>query len=808
MPSPATSNYILPPRGYFWAWSDDYAVEWEDGSTVAVWEEIDAVLSFTAPTGLPPLGSIVLILVACSEQWESRWQQVRHLASASTGESQPLRTTERLLLPVEAALNKIHQLPADLRKGASARCALISAVFEGVFNRLPPAVSSGILSDLKREGLEFRRQSKPDLGIHTRLLRDLSALDVALARLDFSCLEQRLRTGIDAPGIKPAEVPEVQTVDISGLPILEQLALQKDTELSAIAKLAQRVVAMMSVPRVSQQLRSLPCGGVSDISNRGDLTRMLMSELAWDDEMFTARLAHNETLYYQREVPPDSPESMRSILLDHGIRLWGLPRVYALAVALALASQDGASPEFLDIRRRDGAEFHSIPLRTVKDVQSHLAELSPSVNPTEALRAWVPAPEAGRQDDVFLIAEQKTLQSNEVVEQLGQWFGRAKGTLRLFTIGVDREGHLEFAQRTFTGVRPLAKCRLDLDALLPSPAQSPAVSAPLPPSQRLYSLDQRIAKLAFYQQWPLPIPFKAVPAYGQLRNSAWRNCIVAVDMENRLMAWTNPNDPAMELGAGLPNARRYWVDPNPGAFFSVICSAHVPGESVKLCRIHHRAEAPEVIGLKARHCFPGRATFENGAAILHYSQGAEAFSLTTGLRIAEVQFPSSAPEQNVTFDGQILQLGSKPQESRPFPDRDEKTLVKLENLHTPAPTQIGLVDGKLALSWKDEIKVWSAMGKRFETFKRATPPGAAIPFREIQTDSESKKIPAFWHAHSSAGDFYYDSRGILHIVIEDAEVTLPVFSEVATEVWTNPPKSGRKTIAEVERRLQVLAVFK
>ena len=45
----------------------------------------------------------------------------------------------------------------------------------------------------------------------------------------------------------------------------------------------------------------------------------------------------NEALYLRRETPPSNPPKHRAVLLDSGVRLWGVPRVFATAVGMALA---------------------------------------------------------------------------------------------------------------------------------------------------------------------------------------------------------------------------------------------------------------------------------------------------------------------------------------------------------------------------------------------------------------------------------------------------------------------------------------
>ena len=68
------------------------------------------------------------------------------------------------------------------------------------------------------------------------------------------------------------------------------------------------------------------------------MDRLLLSELAHDDLTLAVRIAMNEALYLRRETPPSNPPKHRAVLLDSGIRLWGVPRVFATAVGMALAA--------------------------------------------------------------------------------------------------------------------------------------------------------------------------------------------------------------------------------------------------------------------------------------------------------------------------------------------------------------------------------------------------------------------------------------------------------------------------------------
>ena len=58
--------------------------------------------------------------------------------------------------------------------------------------------------------------------------------------------------------------------------------------------------------------------------------------------MLATRIALNEALYLRREVPPSFPPERRHVLIDSGLRMWGVPRVFSTAVALSLAATGGA----------------------------------------------------------------------------------------------------------------------------------------------------------------------------------------------------------------------------------------------------------------------------------------------------------------------------------------------------------------------------------------------------------------------------------------------------------------------------------
>ena len=148
-------------------------------------------------------------------------------------------------------------------------------------------------------------------------------------------LRNRLKTGLeDAPAAADIAISwdsyQIQTL------VGE---LHEDPDLAGIARLVRDFMATFTLPRapVSPEFGAL--GGVADISNRGQIHRLLISELANDDDTLALRLAMNEALFLKNAPPIAHPQAELVLLFDLGIRMWGIPRVLATAAALAFLSK-------------------------------------------------------------------------------------------------------------------------------------------------------------------------------------------------------------------------------------------------------------------------------------------------------------------------------------------------------------------------------------------------------------------------------------------------------------------------------------
>src|SRR5262245_61783043 len=107
-------SYFAPPAKSFWRWHDaGFVAAWKDELTIAFREELQVVLDRLAKHGLPPLGSVLLLLSACRDNWEEppnrRTLLHTHLGLLFGG------GYADLLTEVLTGLGKIHQSRDQLR---------------------------------------------------------------------------------------------------------------------------------------------------------------------------------------------------------------------------------------------------------------------------------------------------------------------------------------------------------------------------------------------------------------------------------------------------------------------------------------------------------------------------------------------------------------------------------------------------------------------------------------------------------------------------------------------------------------------
>jgi hypothetical protein len=535
------NEYFLAPADSYWQWQDrGNVIAWADGTTIAFRGELLAVLKRLETQSLPPFGAIVLLLAACRDSWHEPPSKIFILQGLLSRITTRPDLNTQMLARVGRVLDRISSFSAPLRSSPEAKAEIAATVFEQYTLTITLANHTSQLIRVLEEGLpETALTPHPVMPAAVGLQRDLVHLAAGLDRLDESALELRLQTGLEQQ-VRPADValPEVSTA--RGL----VSDLKDDAELGGVARLAQRLMAVVHLPTPLSQPEELPLGGVSDISNRGPLDRLLVSELAQDNLTLAARVANNEALYLRRETPPRVPTRRRLVLLDSGLRMWGVPRVFATAVGLAVAAGASERLEIL-IYRADGSQLVPVDMNHVEGLNEHLAALDYRVHPGAALAAFAElAAELGQAADLVLVTAEEVLEDPDFRRKLAE-----AQFAELYLAIVRRDGHFQLLLQTRRGRKRLHAAQLALDEVL-NPTLKPTVPLLTPPPA--------IDLPAIFQAKPFPIRLSA-PADAERSWHMGGFGVLTYARDGRLLHWDDHRYGARQLAEGLPPGQLLWA---------------------------------------------------------------------------------------------------------------------------------------------------------------------------------------------------------------------------------------------------------
>jgi hypothetical protein len=452
--------YLRAPPSGLWRWVEESAViVWHDGTTIAFREELIQILEWLSRSGLPPFGAIVLLLAACRGKVPSAAQVLsaaETLLPAELGAKAAILLAARRQLTLQvdealAELAKVSRLLPEFRSGLVPKCVLAEAVFEPA--RAERHVDAdAILRGLRDPLTDSELNATGDVAINH--VRHVQILAEGLKLYSQDALALRLRTGLDV-------LPEKTDINLPPAERARKLIeeLSRDPEYGAVARAARELTAAVRLPRHLGQREELAIGGVADITNRGPLDRLLISELAHDDLTLAVRVAINEALYLRREPPMREPPGTLAVLLDSGVRLWGVPRVLATALALATIACDKQHAQVMVWRAR-GKELLPVDLLSRQGLIDHLSALEVDAHPGEALASFAGALPAGTHNQAVVITHSDALRDQEFRRALGN--SPAEGS---FVAAVNRAGRFQLQALPLAHRRPLCEADLDLDAI-------------------------------------------------------------------------------------------------------------------------------------------------------------------------------------------------------------------------------------------------------------------------------------------------------------------------------------------------------
>ena len=443
-------DYLIPPKNYFWRWEEDGEVAvWKDGSTLAYRAEIEAVIKHIAPYGLPSLGALLIALAATRKSWNS--DRIRGLFEQSL-ECIPVFGHYTLVLTnVFKNLDRINNQISDDLRTENLCASLCELIFRNDSPHIDFHVSKSVIEGINSgiSGAELH-EIEPALKLEDAVIKDLETLESCLNSFNSSNIFNSIHTGVSAtPQNLELESKQNEKISLQGL-----LA---DDRLRGLGLLVQRILAVMNLPRPVSDTDHLPLGGVSDITNRGDLDKLLLSELANDDLTLAVRIASNEALYIRREAPPGKPPVNKTVFLDQGIRYWGAARIYALAIAVSLNMKKDL--ENLIFTSHINRQFKEISLETKEEILEMMEILESPLSPTEALRRWFFNNEIGDTECLFIFHE-KQMKDTKLVKFINEL------NLTVYSLFlINDQGHFKIIRVTDSERKIIVEAQLKLEDL-------------------------------------------------------------------------------------------------------------------------------------------------------------------------------------------------------------------------------------------------------------------------------------------------------------------------------------------------------
>lgn len=516
--SPERSVWDLADEGDAFVWADDR-------STIALAAELAAVLSPLRMSldGLPSLTTTLFVIAALRsptatdnetaiETWATRLKPIGGRSIQCTS--------------VAKWLVGLSQLPADLRSGIEGPIAVLGGGLENCRRFLIEVDINA--SDEIIEVLELPGEVR-ELGV------DNSSRSRQSPRIKraWETLLYLSRTGLDAEGLRTWKSTGLVTLptpaeDVEPPPPRDPINrllsdLIEDEEFGKLAQLSRTTASLLTLPRRPSDPDVLPIGGVSDVTNRGNPERLLMTELAADPMLLLARIANGQALYLRRETPPGPTPDRRPVAIESGIRCWGDTRVRLAALALAIAaSEERRGETVVDFSVVHDEQFVEQNFSDRDGLISHLETLEPSVHPGHAIARWFEELRNPSNEEESILSEPMILMSADS-DADPEFRESIRDVPRPFLIAtIDREGAVQIARRTILGDEVLQRLTLEL----PQVRKSKEVSA--------YGIQP-----LFLSQNPSPVSFNVD------HQTTW--CASDVDTDTRRCLWIVTKDSRLLL---------------------------------------------------------------------------------------------------------------------------------------------------------------------------------------------------------------------------------------------------------------------
>ncbi|MFY7844386.1 hypothetical protein [Chryseobacterium gambrini] len=456
--------YFKSHDDYFWEWTTDEDIPDDTGynennlivlsdlSAIAYRPYIIEILKELQAQGFPPFGALLLVLYVTNDSYINI-DRLRGIIY------HPL--VREKVDAVLQFLTNINNLNSIYKKGQN-KIILFQTIFNDAHNLISAASSQQILKEYYRQPNKIADCISNDNVYVPTLIKELQTLELLSNKFPTTeSIIEAMKGFTDIPELEDEVVEEETTVETDKDFIQELIEEPKTFQVGSLIK---RIWSGLKIPMRHLSPGEQPIGGISDMTNKGELHRMLLSEFANEDDIFMNRVANNEALFIQREIPPEENIFERIILIDTSLKNWGTPKVLAFASAIAVIKHPKAHSECKVFAL--GQNIIPISLDKVDEVVENLNHVSPVLEVSGTLEKFFNEEHKEKDLEVFFITNQENLNHQNLHKIIHENRDRLK-----FLVTTSANGELNFYKYHKGTRKHIQKIMLPLQELWANPPE-------------------------------------------------------------------------------------------------------------------------------------------------------------------------------------------------------------------------------------------------------------------------------------------------------------------------------------------------
>lgn len=465
-------EYFAEMHDYFWVTEEDTNntekvwISVNEGSTIVYIDLLIEYIDLLSIQGLPPFGALLLAIAATNPMPEGALNNIKKIVIQKNESDNDTHATHRSIISAFQFLFKLASIPEKYKQGEN-RKRLLQSIFGDCHYKYALPKSKRIISDAKKmlsakEWIFTRTHFAPN-----RLVKDFRT--IALLNARFPTIEKILASIENLPDkqtISENITDEIHTKEVKDDKPKDFIAaMLENPNTFPIGSLIKRLWSGLQIPYHENIPSGQPLGGIADITNKGDFSKLLLSEFANDDITFMTRIANNEALYIEREMPPINDKIERYFLIDITIKNWGTPKILAFAASIAIARHPRSEMNYHYYLI--GKEATPIALDNIDDIILGSYQVEALLDATIGIEDFFHKTPISGSAEVFLLSHSAVLQSSEMQKVMAKYADKIR-----FLITAQPEGIIDVYKYSSGTKRYLQRLFLDLEKLWATPPES------------------------------------------------------------------------------------------------------------------------------------------------------------------------------------------------------------------------------------------------------------------------------------------------------------------------------------------------